>query len=178
MSFSRRSILKSGLAAATAALVLPRAAAALPQARELSVYHIHTGETLKAAYFDHGQYQPDALKAFDKLMRDWRTDTVHTIDPAVYDQLFALQAKVETPGTFHIICGYRSPATNTMLSERSDGVAKHSLHMDGQALDLNLPGKDLAQLHAAALALRAGGVGYYPASDFIHMDSGRVRSWV
>ncbi len=166
-----------GLGAAVAPLVLPRAASALPASRQLAFYHIHTGETLTAAYFDNGQYQPDALAALAKLMRDWRTDTVHGIDPAIYDQLFALQAKVETPGAFHIICGYRSPATNAMLSERSDGVAKHSLHMDGKALDLNLPGKDLAQLHAAALSLGAGGVGFYPASDFIHMDTGRVRTW-
>ncbi len=169
--------MKLGLAAATAPLILPRAASALPTTRELAFYHIHTGETLKAAYFDNGQYQPDALKALDKLMRDWRCDTVHAIDPALYDQLFALQAKVGMPGAFHIICGYRSPATNAMLHDRSDGVAKHSLHMDGKALDLNLPGKDLAQLHAAALSLGAGGVGYYPASDFIHMDTGRVRTW-
>ncbi len=169
--------MKLGLAAATAPLILPRAASALPASRELSFYHIHTGETLKATYFDDGQYQPDALTALDTLMRDWRCGTVHAIDPAIYDQLFALQARVETPGAFHIICGYRSPATNAMLSERSDGVAKHSLHMDGKALDLNLPAKDLAQLYAAALSLGAGGVGYYPASDFIHMDTGRVRSW-
>lgn len=170
--------MKLGLAAAVApAFGLSSTARALPVTRELSFYHIHTGETLKAAYFDGGQYQPEALKALDKLMRDWRTDTVHAIDPAIYDQLFALQATVETPGAFHIICGYRSPTTNTMLSERSDGVAKHSLHMDGKALDLNLPGKDLAHLRAAALALGAGGVGYYPASDFIHMDTGRVRHW-
>lgn len=176
MSFSRRHILKLGMAAA-APFAMPRMASALAASRELSFYHVHTGETLTAAYFDQGQYQPDALSAIDRLMRDWRTDTVHPIDPAVYDQLFRLQAKVETAGTFHIICGYRSPATNAMLSERSDGVAKHSLHMDGKALDLNLPGRDLAQLHAAALSLAAGGVGYYPASDFIHMDTGRVRSW-
>jgi len=178
MSISRRHILKSGLAAVAApSLLFARQALALPASRELTFYHIHTGETLKATYFDNGTYQPDALKALDTLMRDWRTDTVHAIDPAIYDQLFALQTKVETPGAFHIICGYRSPATNAMLSERSDGVAKHSLHMDGKALDLNLPGKDLAQLHAAALSLSAGGVGFYPASDFIHMDTGRVRHW-
>lgn len=177
MSISRRDILKLGAAAAAAPLVLPRIASALPATRELAFYHIHTGESLKATYFDGGQYQPEALKALDMLMRDWRTDTEHTIDPAIYDQLFALQAKVETPGAFHIICGYRSAATNAMLSERSDGVAKHSLHVEGKALDLNLPGKDLTRLHAAALSLGAGGVGFYPASDFIHMDTGRVRSW-
>lgn len=171
-------MLKLGLAAvAVPSAVFAAPALALPASRELAFYHIHTGETLKATYFDNGLYQPDALKALDVLMRDWRADTVHAIDPAIYDQLFALQAKVETPGAFHIICGYRSPATNAMLGERSDGVAKHSLHMDGKALDLNLPGRDLSQLHAAALSLNAGGVGFYPASDFIHMDTGRVRRW-
>ena len=176
MVFSRRSLVKLGLATA-AASVFPRIALAGPAARELAFYHTHTGETLKAVYFDNGRYQPDALKAFDHVLRDWRTSDVHPIDPALYDQLHALQTSVETPGAFHIICGYRSPKTNEMLHETTDGVATHSLHMDGKAIDLNLPGKDLDHLHRAALALNAGGVGYYPASDFIHMDTGKVRRW-
>ncbi len=145
--------------------------------RQLAFYHTHTGEKIRLAYFEYGQYQPDALAELNHFMRDWRTGAVHEIAPGLLDQLYALQAKVETPGAFNIICGYRSPATNEMLHEHSDGVAKHSLHMEGRAMDLSLPGSDLAHLHAAADSLRAGGVGYYPASDFIHMDTGRVRYW-
>ncbi len=171
--------MKLGLAAAGAASfsAFPRVASAASASRELAFYHVHTGEMIKAAYFDNGRYQLDALKAFDHVLRDWRTSSVHGIDPALYDQLYALQQKVETPGAFHIICGYRSPQTNEMLHETTDGVATHSLHMDGKAIDLNLPGKDLNHLHQAALAMNAGGVGYYPASDFIHMDTGKVRHW-
>lgn len=172
MMLSRRSLMLSGLAAAA---VLPARAHA--SARELSFYHTHTGESLRVAYFDGARYLPDALAELNHFMRDWRTGDVHTIDPGVLDQLYRLQARVETPGAFHVICGYRSPATNAMLAEKSDGVAKHSLHMDGRALDINLPGKDLAQLHQAALGLAAGGVGYYPSSDFIHMDTGPFRRW-
>lgn len=171
MPFSRR-ILLAGLAG----LVVPLSARSA-EARELSFYHIHTGEKIRLAYFDNGAYQPDALDALNHFMRDWRTGDVHVIDPGLFDQLHALQAKVEAPGAFNVICGYRSPATNAMLHDRSDGVATHSLHMDGMAMDICLPGKDLKQLHNAALALAAGGVGYYPSSGFIHMDTGRVRRW-
>lgn len=138
---------------------------------------MHTGEKINLAYFDNGRYQPDALAALNHFLRDWRTGEVRDIDPGVFDQLHTLQARVEAPGAFNVICGYRSPVTNAMLHDHSDGVAKHSLHMEGRALDISLPGKDLAQLHDAALSLKMGGVGYYPASDFIHVDTGRVRHW-
>ena len=134
MPLSRR-VLIAGLAG----LAVPLAARAA-DARELSFYHIHTGEKIRLTYFDNGAYQPDALDTLNHFMRDWRTGDVHAIDPGVLDQLHALQARVEAPGAFNVICGYRSPTTNAMLHDRSDGVATHSLHMDGKAMDFSLPG--------------------------------------
>jgi uncharacterized protein YcbK (DUF882 family) len=174
--FSRRQFLKMSLCAA-AVVALPRAARASAPARELAFYHQHTGETLRLAYFENGRYIPSALQALNHLLRDWRTGDVHDIDPTLLDQLHALQQKVETPGAYQVICGYRSPKTNEMLHAHSEGVANHSLHLEGRAIDISLPGKDLAHLHKTALSLQAGGVGYYPASDFIHLDTGRVRQW-
>ncbi len=176
MSLSRRTLLSTALATAGAGVLVP-SVKAQTSARDLSFYHIHTGEKISLTYFADGQYQPDALAALNHFLRDWRTGDVHDIDPRVFDQLVALQAKVDTGGAFNVICGYRSPATNAMLHERSERVATHSLHMEGPAMDLCLPGKDLSQLHEAALSLKAGGVGYYPASNFIHMDTGPVRRW-
>lgn len=182
MMISRRHLVASAIGMLATAPLLARAGD-LPMpvrkdaTRQLAFYHTHTGEKIRLAYFEGGQYQPDALAELNHFMRDWRTGAVHEIAPGLLDQLYALQTKVETPGTFNIICGYRSPVTNETLHEHSDGVAKHSLHMEGRAMDLSLPGKDLAHLHTAAVSLRAGGVGYYPASDFIHMDTGRVRYW-
>lgn len=181
MLLSRRRILQSAFAGATGLAATPLIARAgaltTPASREIAFYHLHTGERVTAAYYDGGKYVPDALAALNHVLRDWRSNDVHDIDPGVFDQLHALQARVETPGAFNVICGYRSPATNEMLHEKSEGVAKHSLHMEGKAMDISLPGKDLAHLHEAALSLKAGGVGYYPASNFIHMDTGAVRRW-
>lgn len=173
---SRRQLIKLGFGAA-AALSMPRAAFAAAPVRKLSFYHMHTGETLNVAYFEKGKYIPGALHEMNTILRDWRTGDVQAIDPALFDQLYALQRMVDTPGAYHVICGYRSPKTNQTLHARSDGVASHSLHLEGRAIDINLPGRGLAQLHKAALSMRAGGVGYYPSSDFIHLDTGRIRRW-
>ena len=164
-----------------AALLVPKLARASDNlsapSRELAFYNIHTSENTRALYFDNGKYVPDALETLNHFLRDWRTGDIHTIDPALFDQLHDLQALTEGRGAFNVICGYRSPKTNEALRERSTGVATHSQHLLGKAMDLNLPGKDLSHLHAAALSLKAGGVGYYPSSDFIHMDTGPVRQW-
>jgi uncharacterized protein YcbK (DUF882 family) len=111
------------------------------------------------------------------LLRDFRTGDVHPIAPGLLDLVTALQARLDTNATVQVVSGYRSPKTNAALHERSDGVASHSLHMVGEAMDLRIPGVELAQLRDAALGLRRGGVGYYPASDFVHVDVGRVRRW-
>jgi uncharacterized protein YcbK (DUF882 family) len=124
-----------------------------------------------------GRYVPDALAAVNHVMRDFRTGDVHFMDPQLLDLMHALSRKVETAQPFQIISGYRSPKTNAMLHERSAGVAVNSFHMKGMATDIRLPDVSLSHLHKAALAMQGGGVGYYPESDFIHVDVGPVRMW-
>ena len=180
---NRRRFLGIG-AAATAALVASRAqAAAAPKAtpeRVLSFFNTHTGERLKTAYCCGGSYQPDALKSINHILRDFRANEIKPIDPKLLDLLHELGGTLETDQPFHIISGYRSPLTNSMLRERGGaqtGVASHSLHMDGKAIDIRLPGVKLDNLRAAARSLKLGGVGYYPSSNFVHVDTGRVRFW-
>ena len=174
---SRRQLLKlaAGALPLAAAWSAPALAAAAP--RDLAFHNLHTGETLRALYWDQGAYVPDALAAVDHVLRDFRTGDVHAIDPRLLDLLHTLGSTVGTGGPFQVISGYRSPATNAMLHAHSDGVAKGSLHMQGMAIDIRLADIDLDHLHRAALGLGAGGVGYYPASDFVHVDVGRVRRW-
>jgi uncharacterized protein YcbK (DUF882 family) len=145
--------------------------------RTVAFHNLHTGESLTAAYWEGGGYVPDALAAVNHVLRDFRTGDVHPIDPRLLDLLQTLSAQVETGGPFQVISGYRSPATNAMLHAHSDGVAKSSLHMQGMAIDIRLADVALDRLHGAALALGRGGVGYYPESDFVHVDVGRVRRW-
>jgi uncharacterized protein YcbK (DUF882 family) len=174
--------LRTGFAAAVGGAALGHAIPALALAdakgvRKLGFRHLHTGETLDVAYWENGAYVSDALGAVNHVLRDWRTGETHVIEPKLLDLLTALQAKVGKDERFEVICGYRSPVTNEMLHERSSEVATHSLHMVGQAIDIHLPGVELASLRDAAMSLRLGGVGYYPASDFVHVDIGRVRRW-
>lgn len=148
----------------------------LPE-KSLSFLNTHTGETIRAAYWDKGRYVPDALAGINRVLRDHRSGETHPIDPQLLDLLHALSRKLETRSPFHVISGYRSPATNAALREQGRGVASGSLHIVGKAIDIRLPGVDLADLRRSALALGAGGVGYYPRPDFVHVDVGRVRSW-
>lgn len=173
---SRRQFIEFSLSAAAFATV-PGWASATRTGRELGFYHLHTGEKLRISYYENGAYIPSALAAINRVLRDWRTGEVFPIEPKLLDQLYVLQRLVETPGPYHVICGYRSPVTNQMLRGHSNGVAQNSLHLQGQAIDICLPGKSLALLRKAALAMHAGGVGYYPGSDFIHLDTGRIRQW-
>ncbi|HEY9148298.1 MAG TPA: DUF882 domain-containing protein [Gammaproteobacteria bacterium] len=145
--------------------------------RQLKLYNLHTGERLSATFWADGQYVADELAAIDYLLRDHRRDEVAEIDRALLEQLHALQRPFGRHDTFHVISGYRSPHTNASLRKTSSGVAKRSLHMQGKAIDVRLPGVELKRLHKAALAQKAGGVGYYPKSDFIHLDTGRPRFW-
>lgn len=149
----------------------------LTQPRELSLLHTHTGERLSLAYFERGEYLPDALEAVNHLLRDHRTDAVHPIDPALLDILHDLRTATGSTGEYKIISGYRSPETNATLRKKSRGVAKHSLHLDGRAIDVRLDGVELPTLREAALSLSRGGVGFYAKSDFVHLDTGAVRSW-
>lgn len=147
------------------------------QARQLAFVNTHTGDTFSDAYWENGAYVPDAMAAINNVMRDHRSGEVHAIDPRLLDQLHSLNGRVDASAPFQIISGYRSPATNAALHEASSGVATRSLHMDGRAIDIRVRGVELARLRDAALGMNAGGVGYYEASDFIHVDTGRVRRW-
>lgn len=176
----RRKLLTTALGAAGALATSARATSALAAtgpARSLSLHNLHTGESLKATYWEGGAYVPDALSAMNHLLRDFRTGDVHPISPGLFDLVTALQGRLETRETIQIISGYRSPATNASLHARSDGVATHSLHMQGEAMDLRIAGVDLPRIRDAAWSLQRGGVGFYPQSDFVHVDVGRVRHW-
>jgi uncharacterized protein YcbK (DUF882 family) len=179
VAHSRRKILHWGLRSAALGAIAfnPLTALADTTPRTVAFHNLHTGESLKATYWDNGAYVPDALSAVNHLLRDFRTGDVHTIDPRLIDLVTTLSATVDSNSPFQVISGYRSPATNAMLHAHSDGVAKGSLHMQGLAIDIRLADVGLDRLHRAALSLGAGGVGYYPVSDFVHVDVGRVRQW-
>jgi len=145
--------------------------------RTLSLVSTHTGESVQVSYFEGGGYVPEALHRLNRLLRDHRTGDVSAIDPQLFDQLHALAQCAGCTPRYEIISGYRSSATNEKLRKASTGVATRSLHMDGRALDVRLTGCDTAKLRDLALALQRGGVGYYRKSDFVHVDTGRVRSW-
>lgn len=167
-----------GRSAAVLLAAAPAAAwARAAECRSLSFVHTHTGETLTCAYYQAGGYAPSQLGRVNHFLRDFRTDEVHRIDPGVLDILFDLKTRAGCDEPFHVISGYRSAQTNAMLHRRSSGVAVQSLHMRGQAIDVRLPGVATKRLQELALALRRGGVGYYPKSDFVHLDTGRVRFW-
>jgi uncharacterized protein YcbK (DUF882 family) len=145
--------------------------------RSISMVSTHTGERAEVRYFDNGQYQSEAMLRLNRLLRDHRSGDVAAIDPRLFDQLHALALCAGCVPHFEIISGYRSPATNDKLHQASSGVAKRSLHMDGRAIDVRLKGLPTSRLRDLALAMKGGGVGYYAKSDFVHLDTGRVRSW-
>ena len=175
-SAARGRMVLKGLALAPLGLAGPRLAHAHEE-RALSFRHTHTDERLRIVYFERGKYLPDSLARIDRLLRDFRTGDVHPIEPRLLDTVFALGAACGG-GTFEIISGFRSSRTNALLrSTGGGGVAKQSLHMDGRAIDVRLVGCDTARLRDAAIALGRGGVGYYRASDFVHLDTGRPRAW-
>ncbi|PLY05412.1 MAG: Twin-arginine translocation pathway signal [Desulfuromonas sp.] len=178
----RRSFCKNTLLALTgAALPLPAWARTSPlfdTHRELSFYNTHTGEYAeRVIYWSRGVYVSDGLTEIDYLLRDHRSNQIVEIDHNLLDTLYLLSRKLECQEPLHIISGYRSPTTNAELRRNSDGVAKRSLHMQGRAIDIRLPSCDLTHLHQTALNLKRGGVGYYPDSQFVHLDSGRFRTW-
>lgn len=144
--------------------------------RTLAFYHTHTDETLAITYFERGAYVETALAEINHLLRDFRTGDVAPIDPALLDILYRAASACGAQ-RFEVISGYRSPATNASLADKSAGVSRRSLHVEGRAIDVRLTGYDTAKLRRACIALGLGGVGYYPQSDFVHLDTGRVRSW-
>jgi uncharacterized protein YcbK (DUF882 family) len=145
--------------------------------RRLSFYHTHTSETLDIIYARAGFYDPVALEQVNYYLRDFRTEDIHPIDPGVLDILWRIQQDLGCKGTYEVISGYRSPATNRALRGKSRGVARRSLHMEGKAIDIRLTGRNTRQVRNCAIGLKSGGVGYYAKSDFVHIDTGRVRTW-
>jgi uncharacterized protein YcbK (DUF882 family) len=174
---SRRGFL-SGLASFSA-LALAAPAAALPgrEERVLSFFNTHTSERLTLPYCADGAYLPESLARLDTFLRDHRTGEEHPIDPALFDLLHELEQATSTKGPFQVISGYRSPATNALLCSEGGGVAKGSLHLQGRAIDVRLADVSSAVVRDAARELGRGGVGYYRRSDFVHVDTGRVRTW-
>lgn len=178
----RRRLLK-GLAGGAALMMAPALgnAGMLGNAKQrmLSFSHTHTGETMSVVYKVGDKFLSNSLASISRLMRDFRSGDVHPMDPALLDILWQMQRNLKNNRSFEIISAYRSPKTNSMLRSRSakTGVARNSMHLTGQAIDIRLPGSSLSDVRDAALELKRGGVGYYAHSGFVHVDTGRVRSW-
>ncbi len=175
-------VVGAGLTALTPRLALATQAPQVTNSRALSFAHTHTGEQLSLVYAIGDQVLPDAQAALNRFLRDHYSGTVGQIDPKLFDLLFALRrdvdSEVSSDARFEVISGYRCAVTNDRLRRtRGGGVAKRSLHMDGMAIDIRLPGVALTDLRDAAQALQGGGVGFYQAENFIHIDTGRVRRW-
>ncbi|MCO6426679.1 DUF882 domain-containing protein [Nitrosomonas communis] len=175
---SRRFLIKAGLSTCTL-LALPAAYASNPRTtiKQLALHNLHTGEKVKSVYWEKGRYIPGALREIEKVLRDHRTGKTHAIDLRLLDLMQLLHRRMGARKEFQVISGYRSPETNRMLALHNHGVAKQSLHMQGKAIDIRLPEFSLADLRKAALSLKVGGVGYYPDSNFVHLDTGHVRYW-
>jgi len=190
MSMSRRAFISAStglmVAAGASSFAIPAfAKVAAPSligikqtnCRTLVVQCVRSGERLTADYWVEGRYVDDEMARINKALRDVRTGEVHAIDPKLLDLVHRLGRDVDARSGIQVISGYRSPATNAMLNKKSSGVAVKSLHMKGQAMDLLVQGRPLKQVHEAALKLGLGGVGFYPKSNFVHVDTGRVRRW-
>lgn len=177
----RRDVLKMGLAAAIGSCV-PLISAKSAYASNygswrVAFQHSHTGESFSGVYRVGDKYLPEAFERLSYVMRDFRTGESFPMDPHLLDIVSTIQKKTNTSKTLHVLSGYRSPTTNAMLRKASTGVAKNSMHMYGQAADIRMPGYSTATLRSIAKSLRAGGVGYYPRSNFVHVDTGDIRSW-
>jgi uncharacterized protein YcbK (DUF882 family) len=189
MNLIRRRLALTGAALTGAALTgATLAGAALPEPeptrgtgkalpKRIALYNLHTDERLDIEYFREGAYSPESLARLQTLLRDFRTGDAHPIDPKLLDTLVDVAARLGAPAEYSVISGYRSPQTNAQLHALSPGVAQHSLHMQGRAIDVRMTGVDCTVLAAGARDLKRGGVGYYRASDFVHMDTGDFRTW-
>ena len=179
-SCNRRDFLKIGTGFLATCLVPATAWSALlsdSNRRSLSFFNTHTGERLTLCYFKDGAYCPDALERANHILRDHRTGDIQAMDSRLMDMLYTVNHHLGSDSAFHIISGYRSPKTNARLRIQGSGVAKFSYHMLGRAIDIRLPGYETRKLRQACLDLKLGGVGYYPRSDFVHVDTGAFRSW-
>src|ERR1700683_153576 len=180
MSMSRR-VLLGGLVAGVSAAGLLGAGASragdAPRSKRIALRNLHTPEKLDVEYFRDGAYVPEALDSIEGLLRDYRTGERHAIDPHLMDYLYDVAATIGVAPVCSVISGYRSPETNEHLRESGHGVAARSLHMEGRAIDVRLAGVDCADLSARAIGMQRGGVGHYRSSDFVHLDTGRFRTW-
>ena len=179
---SRRNFLRRAttltLATGLPVLSAPALAGIKAHPRDVAFNHTHRPDRVSLVYAHGERYLPPALNRLNHFLRDHYTQAVGTMDPQLYDLLNQIAGQLKTDIPFDVISAYRDPFTNERLrTTRGGGVAKRSLHMDGKAMDIRLPGVPLAELRDAALSLNAGGVGYYPKSQFVHIDTGRVRSW-
>jgi uncharacterized protein YcbK (DUF882 family) len=196
MTWSRRRVLRAGGALAgvsaaglvagrarsVAAAVAPAGAAlsGVPNAavhRRIALLNLHTNEHLEIEYFRDGAYVPDAMSAIEVVLRDFRNGERHAMDPHLMDYLVEVAGTLGVDPSFSVISGYRSPQTNANLRERSTGVAQHSLHMEGRAIDVRMKNVDCASLASHAIDMKRGGVGYYRVSNFVHLDTGAFRTW-
>ena len=175
----RKSLLPLAVGTVLASIATLSQGFATRDARELSFYHTHTGKRLQVVYWREGAYVPDALQEINSFLSDFRTGDIVEMDPELLDLIYDVRESLGSDGTYQIISAYRSPKTNAMLRGRgaNSGVAKKSQHMVGKAIDVRLEGVPTARLRQQAISLRRGGVGYYPDSDFVHVDTGRVRTW-
>jgi uncharacterized protein YcbK (DUF882 family) len=180
---SRRQLLKLGVFASILNCASPALASLrykrykLPWYKKLSLYNIHTGESIKTVYWSEGEYITEALYDINFIMRDHRTNAMIPIDPRLLDLLHDIFVELDTKQPFHIISGYRTVKTNNLLRKYSYGVAKNSLHISGKAVDIRVPQKRLSEVRQVAMVQKSGGVGYYPQSNFVHIDVGTIRYW-
>ena len=174
---SKRRFIAGALTLPLAANSFAKSMPVSSRSRELSFYHTHTGKDLSILYHDGESHQTNALQEINQFLSDFRTGEIHPIDPRLLDALYLLQQKTGVENSFEIISAYRSPKTNAKLRNKSNGVAKRSLHMQGKAIDIRLRGHNTKTLRDLAIDMKLGGVGYYRRSDFIHLDTGRVRYW-
>ena len=178
----KRRLFTAGIGVGLGMSMSTRAFAALPAAlsdpeRRLRLTNAHTWEKLDVVYWADGAYIPEALGEINHLMRDHRANRVKAMDVALIDQLYVLISSLKTKERVHILSGYRTPETNAALRRNSSGVAKHSLHMEARAMDINIPTIPSRIIQKSAIAMKAGGVGHYPGPGFVHIDTGTVRSW-
>jgi uncharacterized protein YcbK (DUF882 family) len=173
---SRRRLLGAAVAVAASGIVAPVPAVSFAP-RSVSLYNIHTGEWLRTVYWADGHYIREAVRDINWILRDHHTDEIRAMDAGVLDLLGMLRERLDTNDPFLVVCGYRSPTTNSRHYLQHEGAAKRSYHIKGMAVDLRTERRDLRQLRDAALDLSCGGVGYYPRADFVHVDCGPIRRW-
>lgn len=176
---SRRQLFGWGLGATAVGLIPRLSHAAIPKtgSRVLRLYNEHTGEAVKATYWENGHYDRAALKSINFILRDHHNDEVIDIDLHLLDLLTELHRRSGSSQPFQVVCGYRSPQTNAILAAENGGVARNSLHMEGKAIDIRVADRTPRQIRDCAKSLHLGGVGYYPQAAYVHVDTGAVRYW-